>query len=147
MHLCSWYIKLAFFRKTCFRRLTLAAKLFIKMKNMLKQELRQYPLSKAVRNGRCGTCPKTLTQFLDTCGQAGTKMSNEQCRQLHIDVLDILLDTICDTLIAKCWRGWCLDNTYKPLSYVRVLSTSPEQKRELAQIENQMRALSHYFLT
>lgn len=113
---------------------------------MLKQNLRQYPLSQAVRHGRCGTCPKTLTRFIDTCSQAGAKMPVDQCRQLHIGVLEILLDTVCDSLVDKCWRGWCLDNIYKPLSYVRVLSKSAHQKRELICLETKMRTLSNYFL-
>jgi len=75
---------------------------------MLKQDLKHNPLSQAVRNGRCGTNPTTLIQFINACSHAGIKMTSDQCRQLHIDVLDILLETICDTLIARCWRGWCL---------------------------------------
>ena len=144
MHLRCWCIKLVGIVKSLSRRFVRV--LAYQLNNMLKQDLKQYPLSKSIRYGLCGTCPTTLTHFLDTCAQAGTKMTGEQCRQLHIDVLDILLDTICDTLIARCWRGWCLDNTYRPLSYVRLLSKTPDQKRELVQLENRMRTLSYYFL-
>ncbi|RBP50653.1 hypothetical protein [Arenicella xantha] len=73
-------------------------------------------------------------------------MPASQQRQLQIDMLRIILDTICDCQIAKCWRGWCLDNVYRPMAYLRILSQSDQQKREVARIETEFRMLSNYFL-
>ena len=113
---------------------------------MLQQALRKYPLSKSVRYGQCGTCPKTLTKFLSACEDACEKLSAQQARQVQIDVFEILLDTICDCMIAKCWRGWCLDNAHRPLRNIRLLSSTTAEKAQLANLEAQMRTLSYYFL-
>lgn len=113
---------------------------------MLKQQLDQYPLSKAVRNGSCGTCPKILTQLLSTCEKVCGHMPAEQARQNQVEVLEIILETVCDSLVDKCWRGWCLDNAHRPLRNIRLLSSSVDQKAHLIQLEAQMRTLSYYFL-
>ncbi len=113
---------------------------------MLQQKLSEYPLSKSVRNGRCGTCPKTLTRFLTACESACQGLPPEQARQMQVEVLEIILETICDCMIAKCWRGWCLDNAHRPLRNIRLLSTTESEKRHLIKLEAEMRTLSYYFL-
>ncbi|MEM7360858.1 MAG: hypothetical protein AAF431_17340 [Pseudomonadota bacterium] len=113
---------------------------------MLKQPLRMYPYSRAVRNGRCGTCPKTLTSFIDLCHETGLMMPREERRKLHLEVIEIIQETICDPLIAKCWRGWCLDNLDKPLAYVRQNSVTDQEKNQLAKLEAELRILSAYFV-
>lgn len=114
---------------------------------MLKQKLDKYPLSKAVRNGRCGTCPKTLTRFLSTCEKVCQQMPDDQARQNQVEVLEIILETVCDSLVAKCWRGWCLDNAHRPLRNIRLLSGTEAQKNDLIKLETKMRTLSYYFLS
>lgn len=114
---------------------------------MFKQDLHQYPLSQAVRNGRCGTNPNTLTHFLSACEDACQCMSTAQARQTQVDVLEIILETICDSMVDKCWRGWCLDNAYRPLRNIRLLSKTPQEKSHLISLEAEMRTLSNYFLT
>lgn len=113
---------------------------------MLQQKLSSYPLTQAVRNGRCGTCPKLLTKFLSACEQASQSMPSEHARQTQVEVLEVLLETVCDCMIDKCWRGWCLDNAHRPLRNIRLLSASREQKAHLARLEVEMRTLSYYFL-
>jgi hypothetical protein len=113
---------------------------------MLQQKLSEYPLGKSVRNGRCDTCPKTLTQFLTTCEGVSQRMPPEQARQVQVDALEILLETICDCMIAKCWRGWCLDNAHRPLRNIRLLSSTEAEKAHLVKLEAEMRTLSYYFL-
>ena len=113
---------------------------------MLKQKLSGYPLAKAVRYGRCGTSPKVLTKFLSACEQASSAMPNEQARQTQVEVMQVILETVCDCMIDKCWRGWCLDNAHRPLRNIRLLSWNDEQKADLAKLEAEMRTLSYYFL-
>ena len=113
---------------------------------MLKQKLSGYPLAKAVRYGRCGTCPNVLIKFLCACEQASQAMPNEYARQTQVEVLEVILDTICDCIVDKCWRGWCLDNAHRPLRNIRLLSSNDEQRAHLAKLESEMRALSYYFL-
>ncbi len=93
---------------------------------MFERELRKYPLSIAVRHGRCGTCPKTLTRFLSVCENACQRMNTDQARHAQIEVLGIILETICDSMVDKCWRGWCLDNAHRPL---RILGFYRIQKK------------------
>lgn len=109
-------------------------------------KLKQISLSRQVRRGCCGTPPKVLTHYLDACDQRAQDLSREQARQLYISVFNVIVEVVCDDLIAKCWRGWCLDNVYKPLAMLRVLSVSVNEKKELASLEAQMRLLSSYFL-
>jgi len=109
-------------------------------------KLKQVSLSRQVRRGRCGTSPKLLTRYLDACEQRAKDLSREQARRLYISTFNVLLDVVCDDLIAKCWRGWCLDNTAKPLAMLRVLSSTAKEKKELELIEGQMRLMSRYFL-
>lgn len=108
--------------------------------------LRDFPMSIAVRNGRCGTCPKLLTTYLSKCSSVAHQLSRIQKLEFYRSVLDVLMETVCDDLIAKCWRGWCLDNIYKPLGALRYLSETEQERKELAKLEAQMRALSYYFI-
>lgn len=108
--------------------------------------LHDLPMSAAIRNGKCGTCPTLLTNYLDKCSNFAKQLPLTQKREVYKNILDILMETICDDLIAKCWRGWCLDNLYKPLGELRCLSETEEDSWELAMLEEQMRTLSNYFL-
>ncbi|GAA6138887.1 hypothetical protein NBRC116583_26340 [Arenicella sp. 4NH20-0111] len=113
---------------------------------MLKNALRDYPLSQAVRHGKCGTCPKILTRFIRAANSAAQTLSREQNRRVQIEILEVISDTVCDPLIASCWRGWCLDNCYLPLSKIRELSWTQQEKRELHRLESELRTLTHYYL-
>ena len=113
---------------------------------MLKQKLSGYPLAKAVRYGRCGTSPKVLTQFISACEQASSAMPPGDARQTQVEVLEVILETVCDCMIDKCWRGWCLDNAHRPLRNIRLLSATEQQKTDLIRLECEMRTLSYYFL-
>lgn len=112
----------------------------------MNTKISNYYLSKAVRNGRCGTDPKSLTRFLSICNAAADSLPRNRARQLQIEVMNLIMETVCDDLVAKCWRGWCLDNIYIPLQNVRKMSISTEEKHELFKLESQMRTLSQYFL-
>jgi hypothetical protein len=104
------------------------------------------PMSIAVRYGQCGTCPKLLTNYLSKLGDVAHQFPRERKIEIYKSVLDVLMETVCDDLIAKCWRGWCLDNIYKPLGALRFLSETEQERKELAKLEAQMRTLSYYFL-
>lgn len=108
--------------------------------------LRDSPMSVAVRNGQCGTCPKLLTNYLSQCSNAAHQLPRTQKMEFYENVLDVLMETVCDDLIAKCWRGWCLDNVYKPLGALRFLSETEQEQKKLAKLEAKMRTLSYYFL-
>jgi hypothetical protein len=108
--------------------------------------LRDLPMSIAVRNGRCGTCPKLLTNYLNELRNVAHQVPRKQKLEIYKSVIDVLMETICDDLIAKCWRGWCLDNIYKPLGALRYLSETNQERKELVKLEAQMRTLSYYFL-
>lgn len=109
-------------------------------------KLKQISLSRQVRRGRCGTPPKVLTRYLDACEHRAESLNREQARQIYISAFNVILEVVCDDLTAKCWRGWCLDNTYKPLGMLRALSLSVKEKKEVEALEVQMRLLSCYFL-
>ncbi|MEO0368104.1 MAG: hypothetical protein AAF197_04875 [Pseudomonadota bacterium] len=113
---------------------------------MLKKKLKDHALSRKVRYGKCGTPPDVLTDFIKAASRAAESMPREQCRQVHIEMLELIRETVCDSLIARCWRGWCLDHSYIPLAKVRQLSWTESEKRELMQLEKEMRFLSRYFL-
>ena len=112
----------------------------------MSKAIHNIPIVKAVRFGCCGTCPQLLIQFIQACNKAGSRLSRQDERRLQIEVLCVLLDTVCDSMIDDCWRGWCLDNACHPLSAIRRLSYTREDKRELARLEREMRELSRYFL-
>jgi hypothetical protein len=78
--------------------------------------------------------------------EVARQLTGKQEIILHRRILDLLMETVCDDLIAKCWRGWCLDNIYRPLGRLRRLSATEAEGRELAKLEAQMRMLSYYFL-
>ena len=109
-------------------------------------KLKQMSLSRRVRNGRCGTKPKLLMRYFEACDNRVEDLTREQARQVYICACNVIMETVCDDLIAKCWRGWCLDNIGKPLNMLRRLSLNDCEKVEVLRLETQMRLLSRYFL-
>ena len=85
-------------------------------------------------------------RYFDICDHRASSLTREQARRVYLSVFNVLTETICDDLIAKCWRGWCLDNIGKPLSRLRYLSEGQKETKEIAALESQMRLLSSYFL-
>ena len=112
----------------------------------MSTELKQISLSRQVRNGRCGTKHKLLIRYFEACDNIANGLTREQARRIYVSVFNVIMETVCDDLIAKCWRGWCLDNIGKPLSMLKRLSFSESEKQEVKKLEAKMRLLSRYFL-
>jgi len=83
-------------------------------------------------------------------GDVGHRQKMQLCREaarnLYLQATHVLLETICDELIAKCWRCWCLDNIYRPLACLHKLNQTEEECRELIHIQTKVRVFSFYFL-
>ena len=109
-------------------------------------KLKQTSLSRQVRRGKCGTTPKVLTRYLDVCDERSENLTREQARRIYISAFNVILETICDDLVARCWRNWCLDNITRPLGMLRQLSHNAKEQKELALLEAQKRLLSRYFM-
>jgi len=109
-------------------------------------KLKQASLSRQVRRGKCGTSPRLLTRYLDVCDERSDNLTREQARRIYISAFNVMLETICDDLVARCWRSWCLDNITRPLGMLRKLSRSKEEQKELVLLEAQKRLLSRYFM-
>ncbi len=59
----------------------------------------------------------------------------------------LLKETFCDTELPTHWRYYSLDNLIYPLLSMQQLTASPEEKREVTKLYNELQALSHFFET
>lgn len=108
--------------------------------------LNNISLSQEVRYGRCGTPANILMRYFKYCDDQSEGLTREQVRRIYISAFNVILETVCDDLIARCWRGWCLDNIGKPLKMLKEHSVTDIECDELKSLEAQMRLLSRYFL-
>ncbi len=103
-------------------------------------------LEAAVRYGSQPDHPHLLYQYLDMGTQQAKEHSKAGAWQLHLQLFNTLLDTICDTTVAQHWRCLCLDNIYHPLQVMEQLAQSSEQQAQVHHLRYALYTLSDYFL-
>lgn len=68
-------------------------------------------------------------------------------RSLYTRVYTNLIDVVCDCLIERHWRLYCLELVYVPLRALYELAATEEQRQDVQCYRQETRVLSHYFLS
>ncbi len=100
----------------------------------------------AVRNGRCGTDPRLVPEFIRSRTIASTEQSREKQLQVQVNIIELLFDTIADPLLAPCWRNWCFQCCCMPLHTLRCLSCTDVETTTTRKLEQEMCMLKQYYL-
>lgn len=79
--------------------------------------------------------------------QATTAECAEEKRQIYRRAYQTLLETICDSLIARHWRCSCLDAIHRPVLALQRLARTPADTTLIRQYYYEVARLSHYFLS
>lgn len=102
-------------------------------------------LRAAVRQGSDPDNPPLLLHWLDVeraaVSSAGLGAQWASLREQY----RLLLDAYSDLLVPAQWRQLCLDNIHRPLQSLRWLVRDDSQRRELAQLEHELRVIAHFF--
>jgi len=112
----------------------------------MSTKYRKQCLVQKVRQGKCNTPQSVLFDYLKYCEEQTEGLNKAQARRIHLSVFNVILETICDDLVARCWRNWCRQNINSTLSKVRYLSSSQSELNEYLALEKKMHLFTHYFL-
>lgn len=102
-------------------------------------------LSNDVRNGRCGTDPRIVPEFIRRKTVNFSDESRERQWQVQQEIVQILFDTVADTLVASCWRNWCANCSCMPLHTLKCLSLTRAEQDKVRKLEQELRSLKEYF--
>lgn len=107
----------------------------------------QHGLAIQVRQGLKPDHPHLLQQYVlqqrtdaVACGTTG-----EQTR-IHLSTYHLLLETICDSCVARHWRQLCLEHIHSPLLELKRLAKSEQEQARLRTLHQHLNTLCNYFL-
>ena len=103
-------------------------------------------LGRSVRTGRCGSDPRMVPEFIRSHTLLTNNLDRAEQRQTQLEIISVLFETVADTLLAQCWRNWCLHCCAMPLHTLRCLSSGVEECAETEKLEEEMTVLKNYFL-
>lgn len=102
-------------------------------------------LRAAVRQGSDPDNPALLYYWFEFERVAILEASSECLREKCRHQFRLLIDTYSDLLVPRQWRILCLDNIYRPFEELRLLVRSEQQRKELLQLEFELRIIAHFF--
>lgn len=103
-------------------------------------------LAKIVSQGQYpDACHLVGDLFSRVVSRAATLTLIQQYR-LYYFAYGVLMDAICDDLIARHWREHCLNQLYLPLSQMRGIAKRIDQTEHFKALELEANKLSHFFL-
>lgn len=106
-----------------------------------------FRIESAVRYGQQPDNPNVLSTYLAMSSRISSKQTNRLVkRAVHFRVAGTLLDTVCDTYVARHWRDLCLDNIYKPIFAAEQLAISEKEKHQVRRFQHELNTLGNYFL-
>jgi len=108
--------------------------------------LKSSKLGTAVRDGRCGTDPRLVPEYIRAETLESSNLSREEQWQTQAEIVGLLFETISDTLLASCWRRWCLQCCCMPLHTLRCLSLTASETGKVKRLEKEMVTLRDYYL-
>ncbi len=104
-------------------------------------------LQDLVRNGSMPDRPDRLREFIELYKDRTRELERSEEIAMHYRVYELLLETICDSLIPKHWRFLCLDYLFEPCRALKRLCETSEQEQEVRRLQSEARYLSSYFLS
>lgn len=108
--------------------------------------LRWLKLEALVRQGSLPDRPDRLREYIELYKDRTRAVARSDAIALHYRVYNLLLETICDVLIAKHWRCLCLDYLFEPCRALNQMTETREQAQEVRRLQSEAYSLSQYFL-
>jgi len=113
----------------------------------MSTKIRKSSLSNAVRQGRCGSDPRVVPEFIRSQTIASAEQTRDEQWLAQNGIVELLLETIADPLLARCWRNWCLQCCCMPLHTMRHLSQTRAEADKTKRLEMEMHTLREYYLS
>ena len=104
-------------------------------------------LEKRVRFGQNPDSPDLLYTYLDLYTEQLSEVGVEVAQAHLTEIIDLLLETICDPLVPYQWRALCLDNIHKPVSDLSKLSNTKDNRRILRTKAHEISVLTRHLFT
>ena len=103
-------------------------------------------IERDIRWGRLPDRPDILYQYLLDCEATAMTLENSIARDLFRQLVDLLVEVICDASVPYHWRCLCLDNIYRPMACLRKRAGTPIEQIELNKKTYEINVLAGYFL-
>ena len=104
-------------------------------------------LQNRIRFGKNPDSPDLLYTFLDLYKKQLSEVGAEAAQAYLTEIIDLLLETICDPLVPYQWRALCLDNIHKPVSDLSKLSNTKDNRRILRTKTHEISVLTRHLFT
>tara|TARA_B100001057_G_C22753592_1_gene912753 strand:+ start:508 stop:870 length:363 start_codon:yes stop_codon:yes gene_type:complete len=104
-------------------------------------------LEKRVRFGKNPDSPELLYTYLDLYKEQLFEVGEEAAQAYLTEIIDLLLETICDPLVPYQWRALCLDNIYKPMFDLSKLPKTQDNRRILRDKTHEISVLTRHLFT
>ena len=104
-------------------------------------------LEKRVRFGKNPDSPDLLYTYLDLYKEQLSEVGVEAAQSYLTEIIDLLLETICDPLVPYQWRALCLDNIYKPVFDLSKLPKTKDNRRILRNKTREISVLTRHLFT
>ena len=76
-------------------------------------------IERDIRWGRLPDRPDILYHYLLDCEAEAMTLENSVAQNLLRQLVDLLVEVICDASVPYHWRCLCLDNIYRPMACLR----------------------------
>ena len=103
-------------------------------------------IERDIRWGRLPDRPDILYQYLLDCEADAMALENSVAKDLFRQLVDLLVEVICDVCVPYHWRCLCLDNIYRPMACLRKRAGTPIERLELSRKTHEINVLAGYFL-
>ena len=101
-------------------------------------------LEKRVRLGKNPDSPDLLYTYLDLYKEKLSEVGVEASQAYITEIIDLLLETICDPLVPYQWRALCLDNIHKPVFDPSKLPKTKNNRRMLRNKTHEIGVLTRH---
>ena len=104
-------------------------------------------VAQAIKTGRCGSDPSLVTRFIQEQAIISERGAREEQWRVQDSLVKFLFEVTADSLLAKCWRSWCLQCCCMPLHRLNRLSTTKSECEKYQKLEQELLAMKSYYLS
>ncbi len=105
-----------------------------------------YENARRVRYFHIPNDTQAINEYLDSGQQVIRKYSVDSAHDVYLTEYNVLLETMCDTLIPSNWRQLCSDNITKILIRLRALAYTKEEILLTQTLSKEHKTLEKYFV-
>ena len=105
-----------------------------------------YKYAKRVRYCCTPQNTQTINEYLESGQNVIRKYSTDSAHDVYLTEYNVLLETMCDTLIPTDWRQLCSDNITRVLIRLRALAYTKEEILKTQILSKEHKTLEKYFV-